>query len=430
MSLSMDVPTEADTRQFSRSDDVSDAVKRIWGLPHATPATPPVPDFTSMRSKTPPLDAGEVSANLFVKELDPAVDDELFEAIFAKFGQVLSAKVILHIHTAESRGHGFVLFARQEDAVRARGCIDGQRILGKDVVVRFSPQHRTDHLVTRDVTLFARNVPRQTPPTVIDAHFRQYGAVRGVELQKDTARGAKGACVVVKVTFATVDECDKALRAVHGKPNPFAQYALPTDPPPVKLLAKFAEGTEERASRRALERAAAGKPEREAEGAAAFEQSVSSAGSAKVPSPASVTPSAPPLATAAVGSGIGHLAPVMPLSAPMLPAAMALPAPLFHYQHQGAVPTFATSPLAWPTVPSVPQLGIPVPQPFYVHVVNSQPAPVAFGTPAAPIPGVYTPYPYVTGPPQGMPIAAYYSPPAMASPYAPFPSVAGAPLLR
>jgi len=55
------------------------------------------------------------------------------------------------------------------------------------------------------------------------------------------------------VTFATVDECDKALRAVHGKPNPFAKYALPTDPPVVKLLAKFAEPATERAHRRGWE---------------------------------------------------------------------------------------------------------------------------------------------------------------------------------
>ena len=214
-----------------------------------------VPDFTAMPQKAPPPDAGETSANLFVKDLHPDIDDDLLEAIFSKFGHVISAKVILHIHTAESRGHGFVLFARQEDAVRARGCVDGQRILGKEVIVRFSPQHQTGHLLLRNRTLFVRNIPRNVPERALLLHFQSFGTVETVEMGKDTARGAKAAFVVAKVTFATVDECDKALRAVHGKPNPFAMYALPTDPPVVKLLAKFAEPATERARRRAMDRA-------------------------------------------------------------------------------------------------------------------------------------------------------------------------------
>ncbi len=55
--------------------------------------------------------------NLFVGNLPWSVDDQKLESIFAEYGDVLSAKVILDRDTGRSRGFGFV--EMEDDAADA-----------------------------------------------------------------------------------------------------------------------------------------------------------------------------------------------------------------------------------------------------------------------------------------------------------------------
>jgi RNA recognition motif-containing protein len=79
--------------------------------------------------------------NLFVANLDFGMDDDDLRSVFEPYGEVQSAKVILHRDTGRSRGFGFV---EMEDA-SARQAIDAltdQPINGRTLVIKEAEERR------------------------------------------------------------------------------------------------------------------------------------------------------------------------------------------------------------------------------------------------------------------------------------------------
>jgi RNA recognition motif-containing protein len=73
--------------------------------------------------------------NLYVSNLDYSVQDEGLKKIFANFGTVTSAKVILDRTTGKSRGFGFVEMPNKEEATKAMTGLDGSMNEGKSIRV-------------------------------------------------------------------------------------------------------------------------------------------------------------------------------------------------------------------------------------------------------------------------------------------------------
>jgi len=195
---------------------------------------------------------GPKSNNLYVCGLDAEIDDAKFEEVFSKFGTVLSAKVMVDIHTGVSRGFGFILFETLEQGVAAQEAMNGRMVMSKPLTVRYSGQHQTTHLLAKQPSMYVRNIPMNTPREVILTHFGKFGTLVSVETLRDTAKGATGVNIVLKIQYQDSDTCDKALRATHCRDNPFLAHAAPGQASP-KLLAKFAEPAEHRAQRRIAE---------------------------------------------------------------------------------------------------------------------------------------------------------------------------------
>ncbi|MCB9779264.1 MAG: RNA-binding protein [Alphaproteobacteria bacterium] len=79
---------------------------------------------------------------LFVGGLAWATDDEGLRAAFETFGELTEAKVIRERDTGRSRGFGFIGFANDEDAEKARTEMDGAELDGRTIRVNEAEDRR------------------------------------------------------------------------------------------------------------------------------------------------------------------------------------------------------------------------------------------------------------------------------------------------
>ncbi len=77
---------------------------------------------------------------LFIGGLAWATTDLTLRDAFAPHGQVREARVVLDKETGRSRGFGFVTFATEEEAAKAKDAMNGAMIDGRPVRVDFSQE--------------------------------------------------------------------------------------------------------------------------------------------------------------------------------------------------------------------------------------------------------------------------------------------------
>jgi RNA recognition motif-containing protein len=214
---------------------------------------PPAGASTSTAAPAPSspetsMDPPQAGANLFVAGLTPTVDDVALEAAFAQFGEIQSAKVMLHVDTAVSRGFGFVLFKHPEHANAARACMHGKPMPnghGGRLQISVS-KHRGENLSAESRVVYVRNVPTVIPQDQLEVFFRHFG-----DVEKFQVRGTRAANSVstlsmssnnlstdaslanIVVEFATAAAARACVAATHGK-MPFTECSMP-------LLAKVEE---------------------------------------------------------------------------------------------------------------------------------------------------------------------------------------------
>ncbi len=76
-----------------------------------------------------------MSAKIFVGNLPFSVDNRKLEEEFAKYGKVVSAKVILDKNSGRSRGYGFVEFTEEGCAQAAVDGMNDQPMEGRKLTV-------------------------------------------------------------------------------------------------------------------------------------------------------------------------------------------------------------------------------------------------------------------------------------------------------
>eukprot|EP00672_Neobodo_designis_P008300 CAMPEP_0174878036 /NCGR_PEP_ID=MMETSP1114-20130205/82557_1 /TAXON_ID=312471 /ORGANISM="Neobodo designis, Strain CCAP 1951/1" /LENGTH=467 /DNA_ID=CAMNT_0016113423 /DNA_START=1451 /DNA_END=2854 /DNA_ORIENTATION=+ len=188
------------------------------------------------------------ATNLYVGSLHPSVTDADLAQRFGAFGTIVSAKVMLNIHTGESRGMGFVKFDKKESAIAALQALHRATVNGQRILVRFADARADYHPGEKTNRVFVRNIPLDVNATAVRALFAPYGPVLECNLQLDSAGWKNGGCGVrtrmAFVTFETVAAAEAAAAAVHAtRPFPNCHAAL---------MAKIAESENRRHERKTV----------------------------------------------------------------------------------------------------------------------------------------------------------------------------------
>lgn len=77
-----------------------------------------------------------MSKKLYIGNMGPDADNVSLEALFSVFGKVEKAYIVKDRNTGESKGFGFVVMSRDEEALAAIAALDGKKC--GDFTVRVS----------------------------------------------------------------------------------------------------------------------------------------------------------------------------------------------------------------------------------------------------------------------------------------------------
>ncbi|GAA5805551.1 hypothetical protein HPULCUR_011070 [Helicostylum pulchrum] len=103
--------------------------------------------------------------NLYVKNLDPTIDNTDLFNIFRKFGRIVSARVMSNPQNGLSKGYGFVSFGKPEEAALALDEMNGYQCRSKPMIVAYHEPKKPRQEKSSSTTTSSFHSP---PPPPID----------------------------------------------------------------------------------------------------------------------------------------------------------------------------------------------------------------------------------------------------------------------
>ncbi|KAJ7219326.1 polyadenylate binding protein [Mycena pura] len=134
--------------------------------------------------------------NIFIKNLDEAIDNKALHDTFAAFGNVLSCKVATDEH-GMSKGYGFVHYETAEAADSAIKAVNGMLLNDKKVYVghhisRKERQSKLDEMKAQFTNLYVKNLDPEVTEEEFEKLFAQFGTVTSAVVQVDDEGKGKG----------------------------------------------------------------------------------------------------------------------------------------------------------------------------------------------------------------------------------------------
>ncbi|CAM1501978.1 Fc.00g039620.m01.CDS01 [Cosmosporella sp. VM-42] len=155
--------------------------------------------------------------NVFIKNLDVAIDNKALHDTFAAFGNILSCKVAQD-ETGASKGYGFVHYETDEAASQAIKHVNGMLLNEKKVYVghhipKKDRQSKFEEMKANFTNVYVKNIS----PEVSDEDFRElfaaFGDVTSSSLARDQEGKSRGFGFV---NFTTHEAAAKAVDDLNG----------------------------------------------------------------------------------------------------------------------------------------------------------------------------------------------------------------------
>ncbi|GLJ36767.1 hypothetical protein SUGI_0740600 [Cryptomeria japonica] len=156
------------------------------------------------------------AANIFIKNLDKAIDNKALHDTFSNFGPILSCKIATDA-SGQSKGYGFVQFEQDDAAQNAIEKLNGMLLNGKQVFVgpfmRKQEREQANGKVKFN-NVFVKNLSESTTDEDLKRSFGEYGSITSVVVMRDSE--GKSRCFGF-VNFENADDAANAVEFLNGK---------------------------------------------------------------------------------------------------------------------------------------------------------------------------------------------------------------------
>ncbi|CAE7126304.1 unnamed protein product [Rhizoctonia solani] len=156
--------------------------------------------------------------NIFIKNLDEAIDNKALHDTFAAFGNVLSCKVATD-ENGKSRGYGYVHYETAESAEAAIKAVNRMLLNDKQVFVghhisRKERQSQIDELRSQFTNIYVKNLDTDISEAEFRDMFEQFGTITSAVLQIDHEGKSRGFGFV---NFEKHEEAEQAVNEMNEK---------------------------------------------------------------------------------------------------------------------------------------------------------------------------------------------------------------------
>ncbi|KAF5208442.1 Polyadenylate-binding protein [Thalictrum thalictroides] len=174
-----------------------------------------------MFSHRDPITRKSGHANLFIKNLDPSIDNKKLYDMFAVFGTVRSCKVETYSN-GQSKGYGYVQFEKEEASEMAIRQLNGKMMDNKTLYVaphvrkheRGSLRNRNQANGSQKFTnVYVKNFSETTTDEDLKKVFGSYGSITSAIVMRDDTGSSKGFGFV---NFQNPDDAANAVEKLNG----------------------------------------------------------------------------------------------------------------------------------------------------------------------------------------------------------------------
>lgn len=156
--------------------------------------------------------------NVFIKNLDSAIDNKALHDTFAAFGNILSCKVAQD-ELGNSKGYGFVHYETADAANNAIKHVNGMLLNDKKVFVghhisKKDRQSKFEEMKANFTNIYIKNVEAETTDEEFRQLFEKFGEITSATLSRDQEGKARGFGFV---NFSTHESAQGAVDEMNDK---------------------------------------------------------------------------------------------------------------------------------------------------------------------------------------------------------------------